>query len=227
MAMSQDVKVALVLATFGLLVLFGLKYSSGKYEPVKPPPDIIEEEKTTREFTEGSAEEFVNLTWKSDWPGLDQEGEGNTHTLPDSPESQKSSEITGSEKEPSPEAVRYTVQAGDTFASISKRFYGTKSKWRIIFDANRDLASAPEKLRAGTVLMIPHLEESPSSGTGSLDEALEIPGTYVVQPGDTLSSIATKVYGSQTQWRKIYEANSEILPDPSILRAGQRLRIPE
>lgn len=222
MAMSQDVKVALVLATFGLLVLFGLKYSSGKYEPVKPSSDIsIEGEKTREESTEGETGNVVDLTWKGDWPLLEDS------TLSDSSDGEEGTRIRDSGKGSSQDVVRYTVQAGDTFASISKRFYGTKSKWRIIFDANRDRASAPEKLRAGTVLIIPQLEKSTSSRHTSFDVALEIPGTYVVQSGDTLSSIAAKVYGSPTKWRKIYEANSEVLPDPSTLEVGQRLRIPE
>jgi len=218
MAMSQDVKVALVLATFGLLVLFGLKYSSGKYEPVKPPDKArVQKEEPTGQPAGDEGEDVLNLAWKGEWPVLDE-------AVGPLPENQDLPAVSASGKKSSPEVIRYTVQAGDTFASISKKFYGTKSKWRIIFDANKEQASAPEKLRAGTVLVIPPLEKSAAL---SLDQALEVPGTYVVQPGDTLSSIATKLYGSPTKWRKIYEANSEILPDPSTLRVGQRLRIPE
>lgn len=50
--------------------------------------------------------------------------------------------------------------------------------------------------------------------------------TYTVQPGDTLSTIAAKVYGDRTAWRRIYEANRAAIPDPHRLRAGVTLTIP-
>jgi RND family efflux transporter MFP subunit len=54
--------------------------------------------------------------------------------------------------------------------------------------------------------------------------------TYVVQPGDSLSIIAGKVYGdvSPTAWRLIYEANQAAIgANPSNLRVGIELTIPE
>lgn len=50
--------------------------------------------------------------------------------------------------------------------------------------------------------------------------------TYTVQPGDTLSVIARQVYGQSQLWRIIFDANQDILTDPSRLRPGQVLKIP-
>jgi LysM repeat protein len=50
--------------------------------------------------------------------------------------------------------------------------------------------------------------------------------TYTVQPGDTLSLIARQVYGQVQSWPIIFEANQDILSDPSRLRPGQVLKIP-
>jgi nucleoid-associated protein YgaU len=50
--------------------------------------------------------------------------------------------------------------------------------------------------------------------------------TYRVQPGDTLSSIAAKVYNDSRKWDKIYEANRNVLSSPQSLRQGQTLVIP-
>jgi len=50
--------------------------------------------------------------------------------------------------------------------------------------------------------------------------------TYTVQPGDTLSLIARQAYGDAQLWRIIFEANQDILNDPSRLRPGQVLKIP-
>ena len=50
--------------------------------------------------------------------------------------------------------------------------------------------------------------------------------TIVVQPGDTLSLIALKVYGSVGRWRAIFEANRDKLSDPDFVPVGVRLRLP-
>lgn len=50
--------------------------------------------------------------------------------------------------------------------------------------------------------------------------------TYTVQPGDTLSLIARQVYGQAQLWQIIFEANQDLLSDPSRLRPGQVLKIP-
>ena len=49
----------------------------------------------------------------------------------------------------------YTVQKGDTLWSISRKFYGSGKNWRDIFDANQDVISAPDKVRAGLEIKIP------------------------------------------------------------------------
>jgi endoglucanase len=49
---------------------------------------------------------------------------------------------------------------------------------------------------------------------------------YVVQSGDTLSSIAQKVYGDATAWRRIAAANASQVPNPDVIRPGQRLTLP-
>ena len=54
-------------------------------------------------------------------------------------------------------------------------------------------------------------------------------GEYVVQAGDTLSTIAGKLYGDVAPgaWRAIWEANRETIgDDPNRLRVGMRLTLP-
>lgn len=52
--------------------------------------------------------------------------------------------------------------------------------------------------------------------------------TYVVKSGDSLRRIAKRVYGRQSEhlYKRIYEANRNILSDPSKVRQGQTLVIP-
>jgi nucleoid-associated protein YgaU len=51
--------------------------------------------------------------------------------------------------------------------------------------------------------------------------------TYEVKSGDTLLSIAEQFYGDATQWRRIYDANRDVIgPDPDKLTIQMKLRIP-
>lgn len=50
--------------------------------------------------------------------------------------------------------------------------------------------------------------------------------TYEVMPGDSLSSIASAVYGDGGKWRTIYDANRDVLGDSRRLKVGQVLVIP-
>ncbi len=49
----------------------------------------------------------------------------------------------------------YTVQHGDTLASISRKFYKTSSRWGKILAANPDILAKPADLKPGQTLQIP------------------------------------------------------------------------
>jgi LysM repeat protein len=58
---------------------------------------------------------------------------------------------------PSPDNAprTYKVQSGDTLSAISRRFYGTPSRWIDIYQANRDRLSSESALRVGQDIRIP------------------------------------------------------------------------
>ncbi|MGA0333423.1 MAG: LysM peptidoglycan-binding domain-containing protein [Kiritimatiellia bacterium] len=72
--------------------------------------------------------------------------------------------LRSGETQPPPDSVRavestvrtYTVQRGDTLSRISQKMYGEASKWRMIYDANREKIPNQNALRLGTVLVIPN-----------------------------------------------------------------------
>ena len=57
--------------------------------------------------------------------------------------------------QPSSSTRTYIVQPGDSLSKISKNFYGNANMYMIIFDANKDKLSDPNKISAGTELVIP------------------------------------------------------------------------
>jgi nucleoid-associated protein YgaU len=48
----------------------------------------------------------------------------------------------------------------------------------------------------------------------------------VVTKGDSLSAIAKREYGDVQEWRRIYDANRDIIKDPDLIYPGQTLRLP-
>lgn len=61
--------------------------------------------------------------------------------------------------------------------------------------------------------------DDPPSNASDFDE-------HTVQFGETLSSIAAHYFGSQSHYRRIFEANRDRLSSPDKLKVGMRLRIP-
>jgi nucleoid-associated protein YgaU len=49
---------------------------------------------------------------------------------------------------------------------------------------------------------------------------------HEVKKGETLWKIAEQYYGDGSLYKKIFEANTDTLKDPNLIRIGQRLRIP-
>ena len=62
----------------------------------------------------------------------------------------------------------------------------------------------------------------------TIDASLKVPEkTYTVVAGDSLSKIAKKFYGNANQWKKIFEANTDIIKNPDLIKPGQTLKIPD
>jgi tetratricopeptide (TPR) repeat protein len=57
-------------------------------------------------------------------------------------------------------------------------------------------------------------------------EPTDVPRSYKVQSGDTLSRISERFYGTPSRWADIYQANRDRLASENALRVGQEIRIP-
>ncbi len=118
----------------------------------------------------------------------------------------------------------YIVRPGDTFSSIASKHYQDESKWFDIAQSNPTVD--PARLRVGQELRLPaiqflakHEEPIPAGPTGVK--------TYIVRPGDSLSTVAEVSYGDPTLWRVIYNFNRDKIGDnPNAIQAGMALRVP-
>jgi LysM repeat protein len=52
------------------------------------------------------------------------------------------------------------------------------------------------------------------------------PASYTVHQNDTLSAIAARTNGKAADWPAVWWANRHQVPDPNVIAAGQRLRLP-
>lgn len=71
----------------------------------------------------------------------------------------------------------------------------------------------------------PRTSERPAATTvlgGDLTDATKV----TVGPGDSLSGIALRVYGSAARWNVLYEANRGVLKSPDWLTVGTELVVP-
>ncbi|HET9386227.1 MAG TPA: LysM peptidoglycan-binding domain-containing protein [Gemmatimonadales bacterium] len=71
-----------------------------------------------------------------------------------------------------------------------------------------------------------NINSGSSSTAPSGDTTSDAGRTYVVKQGDSLSKIAKQVYGNTDDWRKIYDANRDIIQNPDLIYPGQTLRLP-
>ena len=120
----------------------------------------------------------------------------------------------------------YLVAEGDDLWHIAEKFYGSGFNSYDISLANKiDPNSA---ITAGQKLIIPDVKRrEPTVGEISASSTSQVTyteGKYVVQPGDSLSLIAFKVYGDLYAWQRILQANNLLYPDR--IEVGMVLTIP-
>ncbi|MDO4583307.1 MAG: LysM peptidoglycan-binding domain-containing protein [Planctomycetia bacterium] len=152
---------------------------------------------------------------------------------------EKESADDAKEKKISNDTV-YVVQEGDNYWNISEKVYGTGSYFRAIAQYNSVVAPNPNKLVAGTKLLIPNVSFlrscypalCPESGegvarAGTSPQSGPSQAYYVVQDGDTLSDIARRQLGSASRWPEIYRLNRDALNNRfDLLVPGVELVLP-
>lgn len=103
---------------------------------------------------------------------------------------------------PKPRHDSYSVVLGDYLWRISgkKDVYSDPFQWMKIYSANRDQIRNPDLIYPAQTFVIPRAQEA---------------NEYWVQRGDNLKSISQSVYGSPSDWVKIYNANKSIIGEDS------------
>ncbi len=113
--------------------------------------------------------------------------------------------------------TEYNVEKGDYLWKISGKedIYKDPMQWMRIYSYNREQIKDPDLIYPRQVFKI-HRENGPNE--------------YLVAKGDFLAKIsgAASVLGDPAQWRKIYEANKDIVgEDPNKIYPYTVLRVPK
>lgn len=116
-------------------------------------------------------------------------------------------------------SAEYTVAAGDNMSAIAAK-YG--KSWQELWQINRDRVANPNRIFPGQKLRV-WGDPNPPAPTPTHVTNPNV-RYHEVQNGENLSVIAAK-YGLAS-WHLLWEANKDIVPNPDLIRPGQRLRIP-
>jgi nucleoid-associated protein YgaU len=73
---------------------------------------------------------------------------------------------------------------------------------------------------------MPNFSDVQSGASSTVPETAPMFKTYTIVSGDSLSKIAKREYGNANDWRRIFEANRDLLKDPDKIFPGQNIKIP-
>jgi len=146
-------------------------------------------------------------------------------------------------------AREYKAQPGDTLSRIAALLPGgsTKANRDAIVKLNPTLQKDPNKIIAGRAYLLPTgtantqqaAAQSPGKPAEPLVDATQLPRpaqpesqstggvrVYVVQPGDSLTRIASRELGSKSHLEAIRKLNEDVLKGSDVIRVDMKLKLP-
>lgn len=101
----------------------------------------------------------ITLFWLCTRQNLSLKSRQNASSFPSNTESEQTKEENSEPYEQSEKIKNqriHTVTKGETLSEISRKYYGTTTRWRDIQNANRNVIPDINKVKPGTELVIPN-----------------------------------------------------------------------
>lgn len=119
-----------------------------------------------------------------------------------------------------PESDKVNIQVEGDKATVTGENLSQEAKEKILIAVGNvaGINRVDDKISTATSVAVDKTNPNPTA-------AIQ-PSFYEVKAGDTLSSIAKKVYGDANKYHQIFEANKPMLSHPDKIYLGQTLRIP-
>jgi LysM repeat protein len=117
----------------------------------------------------------------------------------------------------------YSVEPGDSLASIAQRFYGTDNDWSFLFQANKAKISNPNQIYPGELLLVPY-DPTGSASVTSATSTHTAKHAKSDPPSSTLTSSAIpsgtlSCSGLEELWEDAGGASGEAVMAASIAMA--------
>lgn len=134
----------------------------------------------------------------------------------------------------------YTWQAGDSYVTLAKKYYGEPAKFTLLQNANE----GNNDVQPGTKILVPIFDadsstlvadEPAAKKDGKKKSAADAPKNttvstdgklHTVKKGESLWKIAKAELNDGNRWKEIYDLNKDKLKTPEALRDGMKLRLP-
>ncbi|MEI7653102.1 MAG: LysM peptidoglycan-binding domain-containing protein [bacterium] len=129
--------------------------------------------------------------------------------------------------QPTAQPKEHMVQEGESLWSIAEKVYGSGNAYVELAKAN-DLVN-PDLIAVGQKIMLPAMSAPSTSKGDILDSGIttvnpnSIPATYTTVEGDSLWTIAERVYKNGYEWTKIASLNN--LSEPDYINPSQVLKL--
>lgn len=107
--------------------------------------------------------------------------------------------------------INYEVKKNQTLMIIAFELYGDYTKWREVYNLNKEKLKFNTKLPLGIKLKVPRPLKKYKRPEGD---------PYLVKRGDSLSIISRKVYGYWQNWPEIFDNNRDMIRHPNLIFAG-------
>ena len=111
-----------------------------------------------------------------------------------------------------PSMFLYEVPAkGASWGSLAKDLYGDAAKATLLRHSNESM-----EVPSGPIF-VPAKDELGKDASVRTVEVLQ---------GENLWQVAKRTLGKGSEWKAVWEANRDVIPDPDVLAPGTVLRIP-
>lgn len=117
-------------------------------------------------------------------------------------------------------------QTSDQLNSVRRENADLRTRLAIITPSPSSAYSTPTRPGSAAAVSAVVAQPTPPPVAVAPAAAAATPRSHTVVPGDTLSGIALRYYGTSIRWAEIYEANRANLPNERALRIGMQLVIP-
>jgi nucleoid-associated protein YgaU len=128
-----------------------------------------------------------------------------------------------------PEMKLYTCVEGDSYRKIADTYSGDWTKFTVLRRSNE----GRNVLEPGLVIFVPVFDSeapatavAPKVGAAGTSAPVASGKIHVVKEGESLWKIAKQELGNGGRWQEIADLNKDVLPNPKVVKAGLRLRLP-